>query len=71
MTQALCEAGITEEVIQKLEETIIKSGNGEILNMVKENEELFEITNSLLFRNVGLMAGHRSKMYLLLMRTAV
>ena len=57
MTQALGEAGITEEVIQKLEETIIKSGNGEILNMVKENQELFEIANSLLFRAVGLAAN--------------
>ena len=50
-------AGITEEVVQQLEETIIKSGHGEILNMVKENQELFEIANSLLFRAVGLAAN--------------
>ena len=57
MSTNVNETGITDEVIQKLEETIINSGNGEILNMVKENQELFEIANSLLFRAVGLAAN--------------
>ena len=60
VTEALEESvktGKAEEAIEKLENAIRASGNAEILDMVKQNQELFEISNSLLFRAVGLAAN--------------
>ena len=54
-----------EEVIEKLEAAIRESGNGEILDMVKKNQELFEIANNLLFRAVALSAELNTDVFLI------
>lgn len=54
-----------EEAIEKLEAAIRESGNGEILNMVKQNQELFEIANNLLFRAVALSAELNTDVFLI------
>lgn len=57
--------GKTEEAIEKLEEAIRASGNAEILDMVKQNQELFEIANSLLFRAVALAAREDTDVFII------
>ena len=57
--------GKTDEAILKLEEAIKASGNAEILDMVKQNQELFEIANSLLFRAVGLAAKNDTDVFII------
>ena len=54
-----------EEAVKKLEDVIIASGHGSILNMVKENQEIFEVANSLLFRAVGLSANTNEDVFLI------
>jgi BMFP domain-containing protein YqiC len=54
-----------EEAIEKLEAAIRESGNGEILDMVKKNQELFEIANNLLFRAVALSAELNTDVFLI------
>jgi hypothetical protein len=54
-----------EEAIEKLEAVIRESGNGEILDMVKKNQELFEIANNLLFRAVALSAELNTDVFLI------
>ena len=65
------QTGKTEEVIEKLEEAIRASGNAEILDMVKQNQELFEIANSLLFRAVGLAAKEDTDVFIVNVQNGV
>lgn len=74
VTEALEESvktGKAEEAIEKLENAIRASGNAEILDMVKQNQELFEISNSLLFRAVGLAASADSDVYIIAINNGV
>ena len=57
--------GNPDEAIDKLEAAIRASGNGEILEMVKQNQELFEIANNLLFRAVALSAELNTDVFLI------
>ena len=74
VTEALEEStktGKADEAIEKLENAIRASGNAEILDMVKQNQELFEIANSLLFRAVALAAREDTDVFIINVQNGV
>lgn len=56
---------LTAEKIDEIEEIIKQSGNSALLDLVKQNQDIFEISNILLFRSIAAAAQNMEDVFLI------